>query len=160
MKKQVKLKARETSATNRDFYNLFRPIAPSIDIIGKVAQVVSGLTEAVTIWHITQSEMAGLSKGISIIVSIFAMILVIALLELGGRKFLQVVTRALVWKRLKNVWYISLFAIVVLITTGMGVISFKLSTNGIHHAFVSGVPVAKMLDDAKYKREYRDNVKD
>ena len=86
MKKQVKLKATETVATNSDFYNLFRPIVPSIDVIGKVAQVVSGLTEAVTIWYITQSEMAGTSKAVSILISVLAMILVVAILELGGRK--------------------------------------------------------------------------
>ena len=91
MNKQVKLKAKENAPTNSDFYHLFRPIAPSIDIIGKVAQVISGLTEAITIWYITQSEMAGSSKALSIVVSILAMILVVALLELGGRKFLQVI---------------------------------------------------------------------
>ena len=67
MNKKVNLKARETKATNSDFYNLFRPIAPSIDTIGKVAQVVSAMTEAVTVWYITQSEMAGSSKVVSII---------------------------------------------------------------------------------------------
>ena len=62
MKKNITLKAKETKATNSDFYNLFRPIAPSIETIGKVAQIISALTEAVTIWYITQSEMAGNSK--------------------------------------------------------------------------------------------------
>ncbi len=160
MKKNVKLKARETSATNSDFYNLFRPIAPSIDIIGKVAQVISALTEGVTIWYITQSEMAGSSKILSLIVSIIAMILVIAVLELGGRKFLQVLTRAIVWKRLKNAWYIGLFSIVLAITAGMGILSFNLSTNGIHHAFVSNVPVVANFDASTLKQEYRTNVKD
>lgn len=160
MKKQVKLTARETAATNSDFYNLFRPIAPSIDMIGKVAQVVSALTEAITIWFITQSELSGTSKAVSIVVSILAMLLVVAVLELGGRKFLQVATRAIVWKRLKNAWYKALFAIVVVITIGMGVISFRLSTNGIHHAFVSNVPVISVFDNSKLKSEYRANVKD
>ncbi|MEM6964189.1 MAG: hypothetical protein AAF573_05440 [Bacteroidota bacterium] len=155
MKKQVKLTARETSATNRDFYNLFRPIAPSLDIIGKVAQVISAITEAITIWHITQSEMAGYSKLVAVVVSLLATLLVVAILELGGRKFLQVVTRALVWKRLKNTWYITLFAIVTLITIGMGVLSFRLSTNGIQHAFISRVPVTIDVDDAAYKADYR-----
>ncbi len=160
MNKLVKLKERETAATNSDFYNLFRPIAPSIDVIGKVAQVISGLTEAITIWYITQSEMVGASKFVSILVSIFAMILVVALLELGGRKFLQVLTRALVWKRLKNAWYIGLFSIVTLITIGMGVLSFRLSTNGINHAFVSNVPVGTLFDDSALKADYRTAVKD
>jgi len=160
LSKQFKLKAKETEATNSDFYNLFRPIAPSIDVIGKVAQVISGLTEAITIWYITQSEMAGASKFLSIVVSIFAMLLVVALLELGGRKFLQVLTRALVWKRLKNAWYIGLFSIVMLITIGMGVLSFRLSTNGINHAFVSNVPVGTTFDDSALKSEYRSSVKD
>lgn len=155
MKKQVKLTAKETSATNRDFYNLFRPIAPSLDIIGKVAQVISAITEAITIWHITQTEMADYSKGVAIFVSLLAMLLVVSILELGGRKFLQVVTRALVWKRLKNTWYILLFAIVSLITIGMGVLSFRLSTNGIQHAFISNVPVTIDIDDAKIKTDYR-----
>ncbi len=160
MKKLVKLKAKETAATNSDFFNLFRPIAPGIDVIGKVAQVISALTEAITIWYITQSEMAGSSKFLSITVSIFAMILVVALLELGGRKFLQVLTRALVWKRLKNAWYVGLFAIVLLITSGMGVISFRLSTNGINHAFVSNVPVGATFDDSALKADYRRSVQD
>lgn len=159
MNKQVKLKVKETAATNADFYNLFRPIAPSIDVIGKVAQVISGLTEAVTIWYITQSEMANVSKGISIVVSIIAMLLVVALLELGGRKFLQVLTRALVWKRLKNAWSIALFAIVFFITVGMGVLSFKMSTNGINHAFVSNVEVGLIFDNSDLKSDYRKNVK-
>lgn len=159
MNKKVKLKAKETPATNSDFHNLFRPIAPSIDIIGKVAQVISGLTEAITIWYITQSEMAGASKVVSIFVSIFAMLLVIAILELGGRKFLQVITRAVVWKRLKNAWYIGLFVIISAITVGIAVLSFRLSTNGINHAFVSNVPVGQTYDDSALKTEYRESVK-
>lgn len=160
MNKQVKLKAKETAASNADFYNLFRPIAPSIDVIGKVAQVISGLTEAITIWYITQSEMAGSSKLLSIAVSIVAMVLVVALLELGGRKFLQVITRALVWNRLKNAWYIALFGIVLLITVGMGVLSFRLSTNGINHAFVSNVPVGSTFDASALRADHREAVAD
>lgn len=160
MKKNVTLKAKETNATNSDFYNLFRPIAPSIEIIGKVAQVVSALTEAVTIWYITQSEMEGSSKFVSIAVSILAMLLVIGVLELGGRKFLQVLTRAIVWKKLKNAWYIALFSIVTLVTIGMGLISFNLSTNGIHHAFVSNVPTVAQFDDSALKKEFRSNAKE
>jgi len=159
MNNKVKLIAKETSATNRDFYNLFRPIAPSIDVIGKVAQVISALTEAVTIWHISQSELAGSSKIVATIVSIIATILVVALLEIGGRKFLQVATRALVWKRFKNAWYIALFVIVTAITIGMGVMSFRLSTNGINHAFVSNVATVTHVDDTKYKSSYREDVK-
>lgn len=159
MNNKIKLIAKETSATNRDFYNLFRPIAPSIDMIGKVAQVISALTEAVTIWHISQSELAGSSKVVATLVSIVATILVVAVLELGGRKFLQVATRALVWKRFKNKWYIALFAIVTAITIGMGVMSFRLSTNGINHAFVSNVPVSTHVDDTKFKSNYREDVK-
>ncbi|HFC01069.1 MAG TPA: hypothetical protein ENJ53_09725 [Phaeodactylibacter sp.] len=158
MKKQVRLTAKETSATNRDFYNLFRPIAPSLDIIGKVAQVISAITEAVTIWHITQTEMADYSKVVAVTVSLIATLLVVAILELGGRKFLQVVTRALVWKRLKNTWYILLFAIVTIITVGMGVLSFRLSTNGIQHAFVSNVPVTIDIDNVGIKSDYRKDV--
>ena len=160
MKKSVKLKSTETTATNSDFYNLFRPIAPSIEIIGRVAQVISALTEAITVWYITQSEMAGTSKFVSILVSILAMVLVIAILELGGRKFLQVLTRAIIWKRLKNTWYIALFSIVIAVTIGMGVISFNLSTNGIHHAFVSNVPTISNFDNSDLKSEFRTNKKE
>jgi len=158
MQKQVKLQAKETAATNRDFYNLFRPIAPGIDVIGKVAQVISGLTEAVTIWYITQSEMAGTSKFLSISISIIAMILVVALLELGGRKFLQVLTRALVWKRLQNAWYIGLFVIVSAITIGMGILSFRMSTNGINYAFMSNVPVGMTFDEEALQRVYQTKI--
>ena len=41
----------------------------------------------------------------------------------------------------------------------MGVISFRLSTSGIHHAFVSNVSIPSIFDDSKYKSEYRTNVK-
>ena len=159
MSNKTKLVAKETSATNRDFYNLFRPIAPSIDVIGKVAQVISAVTEAVTIWHITQSELAGTSKFLAIMISIIATILVVAVLELGGRKFLQVATRTLVWKRFKNAWYVALFAIVTAITIGMGIMSFRLSTNGINHAFVSNVPILTQVDETKYRSNYREDVK-
>lgn len=160
MNKKVRLTATEQAATNKDFYNLFRPIAPSIDTIGKVAQVVSALTEAITIWFITQSELSQYSKVVSITVSILAMLLVVAVLELGGRKFLQVATRAIVWKRLKNAWYKALFGIVMVITIGMTVISFRLSTNGINHAFVSNVPIISLLDHSELKADYRTAVKD
>ncbi|MFT7606441.1 MAG: hypothetical protein ACI8VT_004044, partial [Saprospiraceae bacterium] len=116
--------------------------------------------EAVTIWYITQSEMAGNSKFIAITVSIISMILVIAVLELGGRKFLQVLTRAIVWKRLKSSWYVALFAIVAVVTIGMGVISFNLSTNGIHHTFVSNVQTVANFDDSDLKNEFRTNAKE
>lgn len=159
MSKKIKLTAKETSATNRDFYNLFRPIAPSIDLIGKVAQVTSAVTEAITIWHISQSELAGSSKFVAISVSLIAMILVVAVLELGGRKFLQVATRTLVWKKFNNAWYVALFAIVTMITVGMGVMSFRLSTNGINHAFVSNVPIVTSVDDTAFKASYREDVK-
>ena len=159
MNKKIKLTERETSATNRDFFNLFRPIAPSIDLIGKVAQVISAVTEAITIWHISQMELAGSSKIVAITVSLIATILVVAVLELGGRKFLQVATRTLVWKRFKNSWYIALFAIVSMITIGMGVMSFRLSTNGINHAFVSNVPIVTSVDNSRIKGEYREDVK-
>lgn len=160
MKQKVILKAKETAATNSEFHNLFRPIVPSIDRIGKVAQVISALTEAITIWHLTQSEMAGASKVVAILVSIIATILVVSILELGGRKFLQVLTRTLVWKQLKNGWYIALFSIVAFITIGIAVMSFRLSTNGIHHAFVSNVSVVSTIDDVALKQDYREATKD
>ncbi len=109
MNQNTRLKQVETTATNREFYDLFRPIIPSMDLTGKIAQVISALTEAVTVWFIMQSELAGMTKAVSIALSIIAVILVVAVLELGGRKFLQVLTRALVWKRLQNFWYYSMF---------------------------------------------------
>ena len=137
MNQNTRLKQVETTATNREFYDLFRPIIPSMDLTGKIAQVISALTEAVTVWFIMQSELAGVTKAVSIALSIIAVILVVAVLELGGRKFLQVLTRALVWKRLESFWYKALFGIVAAMTIGLGILSFNLSTNGIHHTFTS-----------------------
>ena len=149
MKKNVRLKAVETAATNKDFYNLFRPIAPSVDLIGKIAQVISGLTEALTVWHISQSELSDANKIVATTVSIIAMILVVSILELGGRNFLQVLTRGLVWKRLNNLWSKILFTIVSFITIGIMVLSFRLSTNGIRHAFTNSlaVPIEVSIGD-------------
>lgn len=156
MEKNVKLKQIESSATNRDFYDLFRPIVPSLDITGKIAQVISAITEAVTVWFIMQSELSGTHKIISIALSILAVILMVSILELGGRKFLQVLTRAIIWKKLENVWYKVLFSIVSCITIGMCVLSFYLSTNGIRHAFTSKATLATIeIDHSAIKEDYK-----
>ena len=155
MDKKLKLKQVESSATNRDFYDLFRPIVPSLDITGKIAQVISAITEAVTVWFIMQSELSNTSKVVSIALSVLAVILMVSILELGGRKFLQVLTRAIIWKRLENVWYKLLFGIVTLITIGMCVLSFYLSTNGIRHAFTSKATLATIeIDHSAIKDDY------
>ena len=52
MNQNTRLKQVESHATNREFYDLFRPIIPSMDLTGKIAQVISALTEAVTVWFI------------------------------------------------------------------------------------------------------------
>ncbi len=156
MEKNVKLKQIESSATNRDFYDLFRPIVPSLDITGKIAQVISAITEAVTIWFIMQSELSGTTKVISITLSVLAVVLMVSILELGGRKFLQVLTRAIIWKKLENVWYRVLFGIVSCITIGMCVLSFYLSTNGIRHAFTSKATLATIeIDHSAIKDDYK-----
>lgn len=155
MEKKLKLRQVESSATNRDFYDLFRPIVPSLDITGKIAQVISAITEAVTVWFIMQSELSGTAKIVSISLSVLAVILMVSILELGGRKFLQVLTRAIIWKRLENVWYKLLFGIVSLITIGMCVLSFYLSTNGIRHAFTSKATLATIeIDHSTIKEDY------
>lgn len=156
MEKNVKLKQIESSATNRDFYDLFRPIVPSLDITGKIAQVISAITEAVTVWFIMQSELSGTSKVISITLSVLAVVLMVSILELGGRKFLQVLTRAIIWKKLENVWYKVLFGIVSCITIGMCILSFYLSTNGIRHAFTSKATLATIeIDHSVIKEDYK-----
>ena len=156
MNQNTRLKQVESHATNREFYDLFRPIIPSMDMTGKIAQVISALTEAVTVWFIMQSELAGVTKVVSIILSIIAVILVVAVLELGGRKFLQVLTRALVWKRLQNFWYKALFGIVALMTLGLGILSFNLSTNGIHHTFTSKATLNSIeIDHSPLNQEYQ-----
>jgi hypothetical protein len=130
-----------------------------MDLTGKIAQVISALTEAVTVWFIMQSELTGINKVISIILSIIAVILVVAVLELGGRKFLQVLTRALIWKRLQNFWYKALFTIVALITLGMGILSFNLSTNGIHHTFTSKATLNTIeIDHSNLNQEYENRL--
>lgn len=156
MNQNTRLKQVESNATNRAFYDLFRPIIPSMDLTGKIAQVISALTEAVTVWFIMQSELAGVTKVVSIALSIVAVVLVVAVLELGGRKFLQVLTRALVWKRLENFWYKALFGIVALMTLGLGVLSFNLSTNGIHHTFTSKATLNTIeIDHTSLNQEYQ-----
>ena len=156
MEKNVKLKQIESSATNRDFYDLFRPIIPSLDITGKIAQVISAITEAVTVWFIMQSELSGTTKVISITLSVLAVVLMVSILELGGRKFLQVLTRAIIWKKLENIWYKVLFGIVSCITIGMCVLSFYLSTNGIRHAFTSKATLATIeIDHSAIKEDYK-----
>jgi len=156
MNKKMQLKQVESSATNRDFYDLFRPIVPSLDITGKIAQVISAITEAVTVWFIMQSELSGSAKVVSIGLSVLAVILMVSILELGGRKFLQVLTRAVIWKKLENIWYKVLFGIVTLITIGMCVLSFYLSTNGIRHAFTSKATLATIeIDHSTIKEDYK-----
>ena len=139
--------------TNIDFYNLFQPVIPSIDLTGKIAQCISAVTEAVTIWFICQSELSGINKIVSIVLTITAIILTVTAIELGGRKGLQVLTRAIVWKRLVNGWYWILFLFVLGITGTLFYQSFQLSTKGISQSFKQSVePVATINDDVFFTR--------
>lgn len=146
MENKLKLKAKETTATNKDFYSLFRPIIPSLHNIGIIAQIISGLTEAITVWIILQSHLTDVHKGIAIATSIIGMILIVLVLEVGGRKFVQVLTRAVVWKQFHNVWYVVLFAFVVCITFTLFVLSFNLSTKGVNYTFTSSTIAKPSFD--------------
>ncbi len=137
-------------ATNKDYYNLFQPVIPKIDSTGKIAQYISAATEAVTVWLICQSELSGINKTVAFLLSLIAVILVVTAIEIGGRKGLQVVTRAIVWKRLVNFWYWILFIAVFLITGLLFFWSFSLSTKGVNQSFKQSVKVAVTLDDAPF----------
>ncbi len=109
MQNRIDLKLIFEKATDINFRNLFYPVIPAIDLTGKLAQVISALTQAVTIWFIGRSKLSSLSLWFSIPLTIAAIILICAAIELGGRKGAQVVTRAVIWRRLKTFWYWLLF---------------------------------------------------
>lgn len=136
-------------ATDKNYYNLFQPVIPKIDLTGKIAQVISAATEAVTVWLICQSELSALNKAMSFVLSLIAVVLVVSAIEIGGRKGLQVITRAIVWKRLVNVWYWILFTFIVGITGFLFWQSYGLSTKGISQSFEQSVKATVTLDDAK-----------
>jgi hypothetical protein len=156
---KVRLKPIHTAATDRSFFDLFRPIIPTLSKTGVIAQIISGITEAVTVWLIVQSEMAAAPKLVAILSSIAAMILVVAILELGGRKFLQVLTRVVVWWRFENLWYILLFAIVLTVSITIVGLSFRLSTTGIHHTFTSSArEKVERFDDSVFRQRQMEDV--
>lgn len=149
----TKFTLKETSPKDKAFFDSYRPIIPSLHIIGKVAQVISAITEGITVWNITQSELSNLEKKVAIAISVFAILLVVAILELGGRKFLEVATRSLIWKRFSNIWYISLFVIVTAITISITILSFQLSTNGVKASFTDTVAEQGKFDLNEFKAE-------
>jgi len=151
---RLDLKEIYTKATNRDYYNLFQPVVPKIDLTGKIAQVISALTEAVTIWLICQSKLSELNKILVGFISIIAVILVVAAIEIGGRKCLQVLTRAIIWKRLTNFWYWILFLFILAITGFLFWQSYSLSTKGIDKTFEQSVKVAVTLDEAPFLKRH------
>ena len=55
---RIKVNELFTRATNQDYFNLFQPVIPKIDLTGKIAQIISAATEAVTVWLICQSELS------------------------------------------------------------------------------------------------------
>ena len=135
MQKNLRVITGFSPAINKDFYNTFQPVVPHLFRIGVVAQLVSAITEGITIALIVQSNLTGQSKAVAIAASIIAVILLVYLLEVGGRRFTQVLTRCLVWKKLTNVWYVALFTFVLFVTGVMFALSLNLSTKGVKFAF-------------------------
>jgi len=138
-----------TKATDKNFFNLFQPVIPKIDLTGKIAQVISAATEGVTVWVICQSELSNVNKIVTFLLSVIAIILVVAAIEVGGRKCLQVLTRAIIWKRLTSFWYWILFLFVAAITGFLFWQSYGLSTKGIDQSFKQSVKVAVTFDDSQ-----------
>jgi len=149
MQKRFDLKELLTKATDENFRNLFQPVIPKIDLTGKIAQVISAVTEAVTVWLICQSELSNVNKAVAFLLSVIAVILVVAVIEVGGRKCLQVLTRAIIWKRLTSFWYWILFLFVLAVTGFLFWQSYNLSTKGIDQSFKQSVKVAVTLDDSQ-----------
>jgi len=93
------------------------------------------MTEAVTVWLIMQSNLTGSNKILSILLSIVAVVLFVAVLEIGGRRFIQVLTRVVIWRRFSNVWYVILSIIISIVTIVLFYLSINLSTKGTDYAF-------------------------
>lgn len=152
---RINLKELFSKATDKNFYNLFQPVIPKIDLTGKIAQVISAVTEAVTVWLICKSKLSEVNQIVAVLVSIGAVILLVTAIEIGGRKGLEVITRAVVWKKLQNFWYWILFLFIVAITGFLFWQSFKLSTKGVNQAFLQSVETAIIFDDGEYLKRYR-----
>jgi len=147
-------------ATDKDYFNLFQPVIPKIDLTGKIAQVISALTESVTIWLICQSKLSDLNKVVVFLISVMAVILVVTAIEIGGRKCLQVLTRAIIWKRLTSFWYWILFLFILAITGFLFWQSYGLSTKGIDKTFEQSVKMAVTLDDTPFLERHGNFVKE
>ncbi len=147
---RIKVKELFSTATNKDYYNLFQPVIPKIDLTGKIAQTISAATEGVTVWLICQSELSTINKYAAFFISLIAVILVVTAIEIGGRKGLQVLTRAIVWRKLQNVWYWILFVFIAGITGFLFWQSYGLSTKGVNQSFTQSVKVAVTLDDTPF----------
>lgn len=150
MQNRTSIKEYFKKPTDINYRNLFQPVIPHLDLTGKIAQIISALTEAITVWFICQSELSEVNKTLSILLSIIAVLLVVTAIELGGRKGIQVLTRAIVWKRLKSFWYWALFIPVLLITVFLFWQSFQLSTQGTNRTFQQSVQSTVMFDDSTF----------
>ena len=150
MQNRITIKEFFKKPTDINFRNLFQPVIPHLDLTGKIAQVISALTEAVTVWFICQSELSEVNKFVSVCLSIVAVLLVVAAIELGGRKGVQVLTRAIVWKRLNSFWYWILFIPILLITGFLFWQSLQLSTKGTNQTFKQSVQSAVVFNDSTF----------
>ncbi len=158
MQKRIDLKLIFEKATDINFRNLFYPVIPAIDSTGKLAQIISALTQAVTVWFICQTKFESLTKWVSIPMTLAAIVLICAAIELGGRKGAQVCTRQLIWKKFENKWYWLLGIPILLVTMSLFWLSFDLSTKGVNKTFVNSVEVAKTFDDGYLVQRYDQNT--
>lgn len=158
MNNSIKVKTTTTTPTDNNFYNLFYPVIPHLSRIGVAAQIVSAITEAVTVYLIVQSNLSEQNKIVALLASIIAVGLIVYILEIGGRRFIQVLTRVTVWKKFNNLWYVLLFSFVSLVTIGIFYLSINLSTKGVNYAFTAHTIQKEHYDTSKENKHHKEQV--
>jgi len=148
MENRLKLRETISKATDINLRNLFYAGIPAFDFTGKAIQAASAITQSITIWIVTQESMKGISSYISVPASILAILLICAIIEVGGRTLAKTTFRQIFWQRFDNRWYNGLGAVYglgVLFLFGM---SYYLSTRGTHRVIDDSVIEAVVFDDS------------
>lgn len=121
----MKIRHNLTSPKNRDFFSLFYPAIAPMRGVGIAAQIASAATEAIIVYFLV------VTRTNSVFTAIFSAVLAVAIIEMGGRKFVQVLTRVVVWKEWETTWHKILAAFIFTVTISIFSASFFLSVQGV-----------------------------
>ena len=113
---------------DKDFFNRYATLVPTLNILGHLAQVVSALTEIGVIYLLIFSSLAGFFPVLAFPVAFIGCVIGTAFIEVGLRKFTPYSVRAILHNRfqgLDRIMSVFVLAACLLLLGASGFLSFK-----------------------------------